>query len=667
MLGGGRVSAQRPPTVACTLLGQTPGSAFPICATDTFRQTTVPICTNKTVTIPGCPAGQADYADKNPFWYRFTCYQAGTLTLKIIPNDLADDYDWQLYDVTGITNLDAVYTNINLFVAGNWSGSSGITGATALGKNQVECGSVPQDNINTFSLMPTLQKGHQYLLLVSHYSNNQSGYQLTFAGGTAVITDTLLPAMKSVLPSCDAATLSVKTNKMIRCNTLAGDGSDFSLVPALALVSAATGGSCAAGFDSDSLHLTLSNPLPPGSYSLVIKTGTDANTLLDDCDRNVPVAQSLNFTVAPLQPTLPDSIGQPSCAPSTVAVYFTKGIRCSSIAADGSDFHVNGPVPVAVKAAAGNCVNGLSATILLTFTARIVTGGTYTVQVRNGSDGNTIIDACGQVTPLGSAVAFTVGDTVSANFTYQLKTSCKTDTIYVQHDGAHGANQWQWILDGAGASVQQTAVAVFRTPGEKQVSLRVSNGFCSDSLLKTIVLDSFIRAGFTIDSLRCPEDAAVFMNSSHGKIATYNWNFGDGNQSQAMNPPPENFPKTGAETTYPVSLIVRDNAGCADTAVHVIRVLKTCYIAVPSAFTPNGDGNNDYLYPLNAVKAQNLDFNVYNRYGQLVFHTADWTKKWDGRVGGHLQSSGTFAWTLRYHNPNTGKEVILKGTSVLIR
>ncbi|MBK8301445.1 MAG: gliding motility-associated C-terminal domain-containing protein [Chitinophagaceae bacterium] len=40
---------------------------------------------------------------------------------------------------------------------------------------------------------------------------------------------------------------------------------------------------------------------------------------------------------------------------------------------------------------------------------------------------------------------------------------------------------------------------------------------------------------------------------------------------------------------------------------------------MPSAFTPNGDGKNDFLYPLNAVKANNLEFKVYNRMGQLVF------------------------------------------------
>jgi len=95
--------------------------------------------------------------------------------------------------------------------------------------------------------------------------------------------------------------------------------------------------------------------------------------------------------------------------------------------------------------------------------------------------------------------------------------------------------------------------------------------------------------------------------------------------------------------------------------------LRTCYIAVPNAFTPNGDGVNDYLYPLNAYKADALEFNVYNRLGQLVFHSTDWTKKWDGTINGQVQNSGNYVWTLRYINHDSGKKVFLKGNSTLIR
>ncbi|MES1225291.1 MAG: PKD domain-containing protein, partial [Bacteroidota bacterium] len=599
-------------TQACSTLGQTPASAFPVCTKDTFIQTTVPICTNKKVVIPGCPPATGDYADKNPFWYRFTCYQSGTLSFLITPNDLTDDYDWQLYDITGLTDLSAVYTNASLFVVGNWSGSSGLTGASTKGKNVVECASVPADNVNTFSITPVIQQGHTYLLMISHYSDSQSGYKLSFgADGTAVINDPKLPDLQSVKPSCDATVITLKLNMKVKCSSLAADGSDFAISPAQATVIAASGGNCNSGFDMDSVTLTLSNPLPPGNYALVIKKGIDLNTLLDDCNRDIPEGHQLVFAITALQPTPLDSITPVACSPSSLQLVFKKNIRCNSIAADGSDFIISGPSPVAVKAAAGSCNNNQTSTITLTLASPLVKGGVYQVKVARGTDNNNIIDECGQETPVGSAVSFIVKDTVSANFDYQLLLGCKADTIVLAHDGRNGVNQWLWILDAAGGSTQQNTTAVFKTFGEKQITLRVSNGVCSDSITKTIMLDNTLKAAFETNNILCPEDAAEFKNNSIGKIINYNWDLGDGNTSILQVPLPENYPKTGVEKNYTVKLIVQNAANCFDTATSAIKVLKTCYIAVPNAFTPNGDGMNDYLYPLNAFKADNLDFNVY--------------------------------------------------------
>src|SRR5262245_40486880 len=70
----------------CTTLGQTPSTAFPVCGTSTFQQTTVPICSTVNLYVPGCSGNSnALYANKNPFFYKFTCYTAGTLGFLITP------------------------------------------------------------------------------------------------------------------------------------------------------------------------------------------------------------------------------------------------------------------------------------------------------------------------------------------------------------------------------------------------------------------------------------------------------------------------------------------------------------------------------------------------------------------------------------------------------
>ncbi|HVX25981.1 MAG TPA: gliding motility-associated C-terminal domain-containing protein [Parafilimonas sp.] len=179
------------------------------------------------------------------------------------------------------------------------------------------------------------------------------------------------------------------------------------------------------------------------------------------------------------------------------------------------------------------------------------------------------------------------------------------------------------------------------------------------------VRDSILKAAFNSANVFCPNDVALFADSSIGKIKEWYWSFGNGQTSVQKNPP---SPKYNNESNkiYPVQLIVTDSANCADTLIKFIKVVNNCYIAVPSAFTPNGDGLNDYLYPLNAYKATNLLFKVYNRLGKIMFETKDWTKKWDGKLNGISQPPGTYVWILTYTDASNQK-IFLKGTTVLIR
>src|SRR5689334_11201233 len=82
----------------CTTPGQTPSTAFPVCGTSVFTQNNVPLCSTNAIYVPGCSQGSnAAYANKNPFFYIFTCFSSGTLGFLISPMAADEDYDWQLY------------------------------------------------------------------------------------------------------------------------------------------------------------------------------------------------------------------------------------------------------------------------------------------------------------------------------------------------------------------------------------------------------------------------------------------------------------------------------------------------------------------------------------------------------------------------------------------
>ncbi len=107
--------------------------------------------------------------------------------------------------------------------------------------------------------------------------------------------------------------------------------------------------------------------------------------------------------------------------------------------------------------------------------------------------------------------------------------------------------------------------------------------------------------------------------------------------------------------------------GCSSSDDIIVRVFKNGpEIYVPSGFTPNGDGLNDVLRPA-LIGIERFDFfNIYNRWGQLVYHTITRNSGWDGTINGAAQPSGAYVFTAQGIDKD-GKIIFRKGTSVLIR
>lgn len=112
---------------------------------------------------------------------------------------------------------------------------------------------------------------------------------------------------------------------------------------------------------------------------------------------------------------------------------------------------------------------------------------------------------------------------------------------------------------------------------------------------------------------------------------------------------------------------VFNEIGCADSAYVKVTVFKTNpYIFVPTAFTPNGDGLNDVIRPI-AVGVQEIKyFRIYNRWGQMLFHTSNNQQGWDGRIKGVMQGTNVFVWMVSAID-YLGQPIFLKGTVTLIR
>ncbi|HEY2647835.1 MAG TPA: gliding motility-associated C-terminal domain-containing protein, partial [Puia sp.] len=475
-----------------------------------------------------------------------------------------------------------------------------------------------------------------------------------------------LPHIKSIDAECNSKVLVVVISKGIRCGTLSIDGSEFTITPLFGSIATTSANSCVFGTEIDTVWITLSDPQPAGNYKLTIKNGTDSNTLVDLEGNQIPDGESFDFTVFPPMPTPMDSLAPFDCGTNMLQLIFPDLISCNSISPDGSDFQISGTTNAHIIKAEGSCDNQFTQVIHLTLDSPLVKTGNYQITLVRGSDLNALINQCGTETPPGASLSFQTLDTVSALFSYDIVYGCLKDTIQLYYLPA-GAISWQWIVDSSFTSNSLNPFIIENKFGPRYVQHIVSNGSCSDTVTEVVNLDNSLKAAFQAPAEICPKDLVTFQNASIGNIESWYWNFGDGSSSTLETPEAHRFPDSGNDAIYSVRLIVQNNLGCSDTSVALIKKMQSCYITVPNAFTPNGDGKNDYLYPLNAFNAVALDFRVYNRLGQIVFETRDWTKKWDGTINGHPQTTGTYVWLLTYTDGLSGKKISQQGTSVLIR
>jgi gliding motility-associated-like protein len=111
-----------------------------------------------------------------------------------------------------------------------------------------------------------------------------------------------------------------------------------------------------------------------------------------------------------------------------------------------------------------------------------------------------------------------------------------------------------------------------------------------------------------------------------------------------------------------------DLNGCENKDSVIVNVdgTNTAQFLMPNAFTPNGDGKNDCFGMKFWGTILEVEFNVYNRYGQRLFHSRTPGQCWDGTYLGAKQPPGVYVYWIRAKT-SCVENVFRKGTMMLIR
>lgn len=229
--------------------------------------------------------------------------------------------------------------------------------------------------------------------------------------------------------------------------------------------------------------------------------------------------------------------------------------------------------------------------------------------------------------------------------------SIASDSVFCQGtqvtlDAANIGATYQW---NTGA---QTPTIMVDTPGNYQVI--VNKGVCqkTDSVSVREILKPVVNLGN--DTTICYGEPYT-LNVSYPDVTNYLWQDG-------TTVPIYTVSQSG---TY--SVLLSNQCGNATGVIHIKTEECANELLFPTAFSPNGDGMNDYFKAKKLLQITNYELRIFDRWGRLVFQTNDPDRGWDGTNHGRFLPVGTYVWAAHYIRVKDQTPISQHGTITLIR
>ena len=285
--------------------------------------------------------------------------------------------------------------------------------------------------------------------------------------------------------------------------------------------------------------------------------------------------------------------------------------------------------------------------------------GTYAVTLY-------LIDTTYCNAPDSIKMTLSIAENVRSSFTTAAIGCAPYDAVFTNTSTA--GQTFQWIFGDGGTSTQTSPTHTYTLPGTYSVLLIAINAnTCNqrDTMRFTLqVLDAPV-SNFSVSPLTLqPNTPHTFTNLSSTDAIRFKWTFGDGDSivTTTRTPVTHQYRSSGS---FQVCLWAYNQLDCPRIVCKTVQASINPLVDVPNAFTPqSGDVNS--VIQVKGFGIVKMKWEIWNRWGQKVFETADLNYGWDGKYNGVLQPMDVYMYTLVTEFFD-GRVLTKKGDITLIR
>ena len=126
-----------------------------------------------------------------------------------------------------------------------------------------------------------------------------------------------------------------------------------------------------------------------------------------------------------------------------------------------------------------------------------------------------------------------------------------------------------------------------------------------------------------------------------------------------------------SDEEFLVFTLIALNQTCADTFEMHVPLLETSFVFAANCFTPDADEYNATWKPIISDNYDQTNYHlmIYNRWGEVIWESFDYSLAWDGTygVGGQPVQDGVYTWVLQLKQKKNDRISRFSGTLIRIR